>query len=77
MELLRVIREESGDFPKFESTFAKASPETFTQLIQDGRNILHIICASGYTKYAHLLITAATKKGILLELLDSREEKDQ
>jgi hypothetical protein len=77
MELLRVIREESGDFAKFESALTKTLPEDITQLIQDGRNILHIICASGYTKYAQLLLTAATKKNILLELLDSKEEKEE
>lgn len=77
MELLRVIREESGDFPKFESALAKSPAEELTKPIQDGRNILHIICASGYTKYAHLLLTAATKKNILFELLDSKEEKEQ
>ena len=77
MELLRVIREESGDFPKFESALTKVTPEQMTLPIQDGKNILHLICASGYTKYAHLLLTAATKKGTLLDLLDSREEKDQ
>ena len=76
MELLRVIREESGDFPKFESAIAKTPAEEITKPIQDGRNILHIICASGYTKYAQLLLTAATKKNILNDLLDSREEKD-
>lgn len=73
MELLRVIREESGDFPKFESALTKVAPEAMTLPIQDGRNILHIICASGYTKYAHLLLTAASKKGILLDILDSKE----
>jgi len=77
MELLRVIREESGDFAKFESALTKTAPEDITKPIQDGRNILHIICASGYTKYAQLLLTAATKKNILLELLDSKEEKDE
>lgn len=77
MELLRVIREESGDYPKFESTLAKCPLDSLTSPIQDGRNILHIICASGFTKYAHLLLIAATKKGILLDLLDSREEKEQ
>ena len=77
MELLRVIREESGDFAKFESALTKTAPEDVTHPVQDGRNILHIICASGYTKYAQLLLTAATKKNILLELLDSKEEKDQ
>jgi hypothetical protein len=59
MELLRVIREESGDFPKFESVLSKTYPDTLKSSIQDGRNILHIICASGYTKYASLLLTAA------------------
>jgi len=76
MELLKVIREESGDFAKFESALTKTPPEDITKAIQDGRNILHIICASGYTKYAQLLLTAATKKNILMDLLDSKEEKD-
>jgi hypothetical protein len=52
MELLKVIREESGDFPKFESILSKATSDTLKFPIQDGRNILHIVCASGYTKYA-------------------------
>lgn len=80
MELLRVIREESGDFAKFESALTKTLPEDITQLIQDGRNILHIICASGYTKYAQLLLTAATNTQYhysILELLDSKEEKEE
>ena len=77
MELLRVIREESGDFPKFESLLNKTSRETIKSPIQDGRNILHIICASGYTKYAQLLLTAASSKKILQEMLDSQEERDQ
>jgi len=34
------------------------------------------VCASGYTKYAQLLITAATKKQVLFELLDAIDEKD-
>jgi len=59
MELLKVIREESGDFPKFESVLSKTPPDTLKSPIQDGRNILHIVCASGYTKYAQLLLTAA------------------
>lgn len=33
MELLKVIREESGDFAKFESALAKTAPDTLTQLI--------------------------------------------
>jgi ankyrin repeat protein len=76
MELLKVIREESGDFAKFESALTKTPPEEITKSSQDGRNILHIICASGYTKYAQLLLTAATKKNILMDLMDSKEEKD-
>lgn len=74
MELLRVMREESGDFALFESTLAQATD--ITSPIQDGRNILHIICSSGYTKYANLLLTAADKKNILIDLLDSKEERD-
>ena len=62
MELLRVIREESGDFPKFESVLSKTPPDDMKKPIQDGRNILHIICASGYTKYAQLVLSAATAK---------------
>jgi len=65
MELLRVIREESGDFPKFESVLSKTTPDNLKQTIQDGRNILHIVCASGYTKYAQLLLSAAQNKKIL------------
>jgi hypothetical protein len=76
MELLKVIREESGDFPKFESVLTKTSAEAIKSSIQDGRNILHIICASGYTKYASLLLTAAQNKKILQEMLDSQEERD-
>jgi hypothetical protein len=76
MELLRVIREESGDFPKFESVLSKTTPDDMKKAIQDGRNILHIICASGYTKYAQLVLTAATAKKILQEMLDSEEERD-
>ena len=61
MELLRVIREDSGNFASFESVLSKSKPEQLTTPIQDGRNILHIVCASGYTKYAQLLINTATK----------------
>ncbi len=33
MELLRVIREESGDFPKFESALAKTPADEITKPI--------------------------------------------
>ncbi len=54
MDLLKVIREESGDYAKFESAVAKAAPEKLTEIIQEdqGRTLLHIVCASGFTKYA-------------------------
>ena len=77
MELLRVMREESGDFPRFESVLAKTPAVDMKKAIQDGRNILHIICASGYTKYAQMVLTAATAKKILQEMLDSEEERDK
>lgn len=76
MELLRLIKEEAGDYPKFESALAKTDPEDIGKGLVDGRTLLHIICSSGYTKYAHLLITAATKKGVLGEILDCREPQD-
>ncbi|CDW78142.1 ankyrin repeat family protein [Stylonychia lemnae] len=66
----------SGDFPKFESQLAKTLAPELVAPIQDGRNLLHIICASGYTKYAQLLLNSATQKQILSELLDSKEEKE-
>ena len=76
MELLRLIKEEAGDYPKFESALAKTNPEEIGKGLVEGRTLLHIICSSGYTKYAQLLVTAATKKGVLNELLDSREPQD-
>jgi hypothetical protein len=33
MDLLTVMREESGDFAKFESALAKAKPEDITSLL--------------------------------------------
>jgi ankyrin repeat protein len=76
MELLRLIKEEAGDYPKFESALAKTSPEDLGKELVDGRTLLHIICSSGYTKYAQLLVTSAIKKGVLSDILDSREPKD-
>ncbi len=70
------MKEEAGDYAKFESLLAKTPPEQLTAGLVDGRTLLHIISSSGYTKYAHLLITSATKKGVLNDMLDSREPKD-
>ena len=70
------MKEEAGDFAKFESLLAKTQPEQLTVGLIDGRTLLHIISSSGYTKYAHLLITAAIKKGVLTDMLDSREPQD-
>ena len=50
MELLRVMKEEAGDFAKFESLLAKTQPEQLTVGLIDGRTLLHIISSSGYTK---------------------------
>lgn len=45
MELLRVIREESGIFAKYESALAKIPNEELTAPISNGRSILHFICS--------------------------------
>lgn len=70
------MREEAGDYAKFESMLSKSKEEDISGPVLDGRSLLHIICSSGYTKYAHLLINAAEKKNVLTDILDSREPKD-
>lgn len=62
MELLRVIREESGVSARFESALAKAAKEDLLSPVSNGRNILHFICSLGYTKYASLVLNEAAKR---------------
>ena len=45
MELLKVIREDSGNFAKYESSLAKASKEELISPVINGRNVLHFICS--------------------------------
>jgi hypothetical protein len=45
MQLLRIIREESGIFSKYESAIAKATKEEIVSPVSQGRNILHFLCS--------------------------------